>query len=218
MDVILLTGAQGVGKTTLANYLVEQHGYVELTFAGPLRIAATQAWNTIASVGNSGLPHISVDDTIDPAKKDTPLGSHVLDGRPLTPRTLVQWFGTELMRQHVGENVWVYALLDAIERHVQAGKTRFVISDCRFSNEYEHVKRHLIRNYKVRRIRCIRILRGDTSVVELDALRSSAGVGHISNRGWMDLPADIEILNPMKKDGLQTWLNSVARRLEIVGR
>lgn len=37
MNVIGLTGLAGSGKTTVANYLVEKHGYTRLSFDGPLK-------------------------------------------------------------------------------------------------------------------------------------------------------------------------------------
>lgn len=37
MNVIGLTGLAGSGKSTVANYLVREHGYTRLSFAGPVR-------------------------------------------------------------------------------------------------------------------------------------------------------------------------------------
>lgn len=37
MNVIGLTGLPGSGKSTVANYLVREHGYTQLSFAGPLK-------------------------------------------------------------------------------------------------------------------------------------------------------------------------------------
>ena len=37
MNVVGLTGYAGSGKSTVANYLVEGHGYTRLSFAGPLK-------------------------------------------------------------------------------------------------------------------------------------------------------------------------------------
>lgn len=55
----------------------------------------------------------------------------------ITPRELMQLWGTEFRRQHFGEGYWGDKLQAIIEQHPQKD---FVIDDTRFKNEYQRLK------------------------------------------------------------------------------
>lgn len=128
VDVILISGKQGSGKTTLSNalmkYIHEARAYPnwrveQMTFAEPLY----QMHNFCRGI-------------LQDAGVDTK--HQVKDGN------LLQLLGTEWGRNTIDENVWVKTcqgrMKKIIDRHSQGhSPTRliFVISDCRFRNELE---------------------------------------------------------------------------------
>jgi len=212
MHVILLLGAEGVGKSTVAQHMVEHEGYTELTFAGPLRHAATKTWNDIASMLQ--LPTVTISDTLDRTKKEQPLAWHdshpyILAGRPLTPRWLIQWFGTEVIRNQLDENVWVNAVVKQMKTYACNGRTKFILSDYRFANEGEGVFQYLHTVSDASwTIACL--VHDDDETDR--ALRTRAC--HESQRGWITLPADLTIRNPFVDDQKTQWLYDVAQQIK----
>lgn len=54
----------------------------------------------------------------------------------------LQRYGTEAGREIHGENCWVNALLRKMMKEFNSGVTQFRITDVRFPNEYEAIKKH----------------------------------------------------------------------------
>ena len=123
--IIGLSGYARSGKDTVANYLIENHGFTRLAFADPMR-EALYALNP--SLGTSRL---SLQEVIDEHSwdgyKDTLFGEEI--------RVLLQRMGTEVGREMFGEHFWVdYLLNKALDI-----KGDVVISDVRFLNEAEAI-------------------------------------------------------------------------------
>lgn len=113
--VIAFLARAGSGKSTAADYLIEHHGAVRVSFAGPLKELAR------------GLMDFN-DEQLFGSLKET------VDGRyGMTPRAFMQRLGNNA-RQCIGETVWVDAALNAIKK--QEGRL-VVIDDCRYPNEAE---------------------------------------------------------------------------------
>lgn len=126
IKIVLVSGKQGSGKTTTCDQLAkewhERFGYdVEhLTFASTI-YAMHDSIRAILTKNGINIP--------DEVKvKDGPL---------------LQWLGTEWGRSTIGENVWVDCLKgqinNLIDLHVKRGdrKLLFLVSDCRFPNEFD---------------------------------------------------------------------------------
>lgn len=199
--VVLLMGADGVGKSTVAQHLVKGYGFVELSFAAALRKSAIAVWNGIASM-TSELPSMSMEDTQDRASKESPLGNLMLAGRPLSPRVLLQWFGTDIMRNMVSEDIWVHAALAKLRSEIDKGATRVVFSDCRFSNELEGVKRMVAEYDSPSTLYSVRLVHGKRLSATDDKTK------HVSARSWETLPADVDIVNPMDRECMSAWLTT----------
>lgn len=115
--VIGLTGRARSGKDTVAEYLVADHGFKQVAFAGLLKEAAGLLFGLSYDQLHGGLKEV-----VDPYW-----------GR--SPREILQLMGTESFRCVFGDDFWVKAL----ERRVgQAEKV--VVSDVRFDNEAEWVR------------------------------------------------------------------------------
>ena len=99
----------------------------------------------------------------------------------MTVRELLQKLGTEAIRNNLHENAWVNALM------VDYRTTdNWIITDCRFPNEYEYVKKY---GGKV-----IRINRPDVSAVNAHpsetAIDNYDFDGYILNDGSLELLED----------------------------
>jgi cytidylate kinase len=227
ISIILLTGREGVGKSTVAEYLYSHHDYEELSFAGTLRTAATTMWNDIVNMFEYSeviayAPTVTVDDTQDQRTKNNPihlpiveLGSAthltMADGRTFTPRVLLQWFGTDIMRNLVADDIWVHSTLSQLRKRISEDQTRFVISDCRFENELAAVRSFANSIEGGAVCKLVRLLPGDVSPAELEEQKTNALAGHPSARGWVTLPADIEVYNPrVQKD---VWLPNAVKQI-----
>ncbi len=130
--IIGLTGKSGAGKDEVAKRLVLKHGFSRLAFADPLKIAARH----IFGLSDAQLWGAEKD------KIDPYWG--------MTPGQLMQRLGTECLRNGfapvpgIGEDVWIKALF----RKVEPGRD-YVITDVRFPNEADEIKRWGGKIYRV---------------------------------------------------------------------
>ena len=60
----------------------------------------------------------------------------------ITPRYLLQYLGTDVLRNSINEDIHVNALLNDIKSSQNANILAFVITDLRFRNELEAIKKH----------------------------------------------------------------------------
>ena len=126
--IVGITGRKHCGKSTLARHIVQRYQAVELTFAGPLKLACQAIFGL-----TDEQVHGSLKETIDPYW-----------GR--TPRHIMQRLGTDVMRTHSAtivdiphsDEIWLRCMERKI-REVRAPVA--VISDVRFDNEAALVRR-----------------------------------------------------------------------------
>ncbi len=128
--IIGICGLQGAGKDTLADILCERHGYVRLSFAGVLKdvCAVLFGWDRTMLEGRTEIARAereAVDEW----------WSRRLGIPGFTPRLALQLIGTDVMRQHFHDEIWVAAL----ERRLMLNP-RVVITDCRFPNEMAMIR------------------------------------------------------------------------------
>lgn len=129
--VIGICGLIGHGKDTAAGFLIE-NGYQRISFAGVLKDACANifGWDRILLEGNT--PESRVwRETVDnwwAARLDMP---------DFSPRIALQRVGTDVFRQHFHPDIWVAAC----ERQIEMTDKNVVISDCRFFNELDVIKR-----------------------------------------------------------------------------
>lgn len=129
MRIIGLTGYAGVGKDTVADYLVTHYGYVKYSFAKPLK-------DMLKVLG------------VDCDNRDTKELPHPTFG--VSPRVMAQTLGTEWMRNCIDEDGWLLlakAYVEAVRNGNQYADEQtaipgVVFSDVRFMNEAGYVRSH----------------------------------------------------------------------------
>jgi hypothetical protein len=127
-DLLAFTGRKGAGKSTATAHCVE-NGYFELAFAEPLK----QLVITLFGIDPKWV--------YDPEFKEVKI-----PGLEVSGRELCQAIGTECFRDALpralpqlrlrGGSIWIHALLADLDRRRERGDSRFVVSDCRFEDEY----------------------------------------------------------------------------------
>jgi hypothetical protein len=130
--IIGITGFIGSGKDTAANYLVAKHGFRRDSFAGTLKDAVSQIFGWDRELLEGLTPEAREwREQIDPwwAKR--------LDMPRLTPRYMLQLWGTEVCRQGFHDDIWIASMENRLRKTVDD----IVISDVRFPNEIAAIRR-----------------------------------------------------------------------------
>jgi hypothetical protein len=124
--IIGLSGYARSGKDTIADYLVENHGFVKLSFATPMRESLYRLNPEITDV--SGLVY-SFKQAVDL------FGWEGMKEFFPNYRNLMQRMGTEVGREMFGEDFWVQQALKQV-----TPETNVVFSDVRYQNEANAVQ------------------------------------------------------------------------------
>jgi hypothetical protein len=136
MNVVGITGLAGSGKSTVANYLVEAHGYTRLSFAGPLK-KMLRTLNPIMGLNplaHSAATRVMPLDKVFSAYCEDELSVKDSEYGP-EYRRLLQVLGTDCIRA-VDPSFWVKAAVAQMTD--EDGK--YVFDDVRFPNEAEVIK------------------------------------------------------------------------------
>lgn len=137
VTVLGLSGWARSGKDTIADNLVENHGYIKVSFAAPMKEAMYRLNPriTVNEMTNTAL-RVAVD----------VYGWEGLKERSPDIRGLLQRFGTEVGREMFGEDFWVDYALSNIPDGSKA-----VISDVRYPNEANAIRALGGKVYRVER-------------------------------------------------------------------
>lgn len=127
-----ISGYIGSGKDTVADYLITFKGFKRMSYAGPLKDAVSSifGWDRDLLEGSTKYSR-EWRDTVDPWWAER------LDIKHLTPRWVLQQWGTEVGRRAFHDDIWIAS----IENRLRNIKDNVVISDCRFPNELKSIKR-----------------------------------------------------------------------------
>ena len=128
--LIGLVGLIGSGKDTVAERLVTHHGYKRDSFAKSLKDAVSSMFNWDREMLEGNTP-----ESRKWREQPDKFWSEKM-GKEITPRWVLQYFGTEVMRQGMYDAIWV----DSVIGRYKGEKT--VISDTRFQNEIKNIKAH----------------------------------------------------------------------------
>ena len=129
--IIGVCGFIGSGKDTIADYLVNFHGYRRESFANSLKDAVSMVfgWDRTMLEGRTKQAR--------EWREQVDLWwAERLNMPHLTPRWVLQHWGTEVCRNGFHDDMWIASL----ENKLRNSKDDIVISDCRFPNEIKSIK------------------------------------------------------------------------------
>lgn len=191
--IVGVVGFIGSGKNTVGEMLVNEYGFTTRSFAAALKdaVASIFCWPRYLLEGDTEESRV-FRETIDPwwAEK--------LGVPTLTPRYVLQYIGTDVFRTHFHHDIWVFSLLRKIE--IESGGKNVIITDVRFMNEINMVRRE--------EGRIIRVKRGDEPEWFEIAKKANAGDTecrlimeekysniHASEWGWVGCEIDHHVEN-----------------------
>jgi hypothetical protein len=136
--IIGICGLIGSGKDTVADYLVNVHGFRRESFAGTLKdaVAAVFDWDRTLLEGRTRASR-------EWREQRDEWWSRRL-GQDITPRWVLQYWGTEVMRRGFHDDIWIAS----IENKIRNSSDNVVLSDCRFPNEIASIRNaggHIVR-------------------------------------------------------------------------
>lgn len=135
MPLLCVAGTKGAGKDTLCDYLVERHGFQKFAFADALKRVSLAL---IHATWPSTLGHLTLETMYDREAKEKVYPEISFGSKPFSIRWFLQYLGTDIMRTHLDDNLWVSTLCSQLETLLKANpKARICISDCRFENEVQ---------------------------------------------------------------------------------
>ena len=176
--IIGVVGFIGSGKGTVGDILEREHGYKKFAFADALKdaVAGIFLWPRGLLEGDTNASRAF-------RERVDVWWSHKL-GYEVTPRLILQKFGTEACRHGIADNIWIAAL----EKRIH-GYEDVVITDCRFPNEIDFIR-------SAGGI-LIRVKRGD------DPSPEEISKMHISETAWNNYDPNFVIHNEGTKDNLK---------------
>jgi hypothetical protein len=129
--IIGVCGFIGSGKDTVADYLVNFHEFRRESFANTLKdaVSAVFGWDRTLLEGRTR-------EAREWREQVDPWWASRLDMPDLTPRLMLQLWGTEVCRRGFHDDIWIASL----ENKLRSSKDDVVISDCRFPNEIKSIK------------------------------------------------------------------------------
>lgn len=128
--VIGFAGLIGSGKDTAADYLVNFKQYRRDSFAGTLKdaVAAVFGWDRVLLEGKTTEARLW--------REEVDQWWSARLGRIITPRFVLQYWGTEVCRHGFHDDIWIASL----ENKIRKTTDNIVISDVRFANEIAAIK------------------------------------------------------------------------------
>jgi len=196
--IIGICGLIGAGKDTAADYLVNWHEFRRDSFAATLKDAVAGVFNWDREL---------LEGRTKSARGWREQPDHWWADRlgisNLTPRWVLQHWGTDVFRDHFHQDIWIASL----ENKLRKTEDNVVISDCRFSNEVESIRRA--------GGRVIRIVRGpDPKWFELakrtpELMSSVFPAVHASEYSWAPTEFDFIIENNGTIDELYAELKNL---------
>lgn len=129
--ILGICGLIGCGKGTVADILVEQYDYKKISFADKLKdgVSTVFGWDRQMLEGDTKESREWRESTDEFWTKEA--------GKEITPRLVLQLFGTDCMRNGFFDGIWVSLVKQEIQQNPQ---NNYVIPDVRFGNEAGMIK------------------------------------------------------------------------------
>jgi hypothetical protein len=130
--IIGICGLISSGKGTVADILIEDRSFSKISFADSLKdaVSAVFGWPRHLLEGDTNESRVW-------REQVDPWWSHRLGIADLTPRWVLQQWGTEVCRDGFHNDIWIAS----VERKLMMESGSFVIPDVRFPNEIAMIRR-----------------------------------------------------------------------------
>lgn len=130
--IVGVCGFIGAGKDTVADYLCNFHQFKRESFANSLKDAVSKVfgWDRELLEGRTKSAR-------EWRERIDPWWAERLNMPDLTPRWVLQYWGTEVCRTGFHNDIWISSL----ENKLRNSQDDIVISDCRFPNEISSIKK-----------------------------------------------------------------------------
>lgn len=130
--LIGLCGLIGSGKNTVAEHLMEQHYYISVSFAETLKDAAACIFGWDRDMLEGATPEARAARELKDEWWSERLGFDV------SPRYMLQYMGTEVMRNNLHPDIWTLSAEKLIKENPWE---QYVFTDVRFPNEAAMIRR-----------------------------------------------------------------------------
>lgn len=129
--IIGVCGFIGSGKDTIADYLTDVHGFRRESFAHSIKdtVASAFGWDRTMLEGRTTQARAW-------REQVDPWWAERLGMPHLTPRWVLQHWGTEVCRTAFHDEIWIASL----ENRLRNSTDDIVISDCRFPSEIKSIQ------------------------------------------------------------------------------
>jgi len=202
--IVGVVGFIGSGKDTIADYLVNHYDFVRESFASNLKdsVSAIFGWDRQLLEGLTEEARIWREEV-------DPWWASRLNMPNLTPRWVLQRWGTEVCRQNFHDDIWIASL----EHRLKNSQNNVVISDCRFPNELKSIKN----NGGI----LIRVCRGENPEWYNFALENKELMDtvypdvHTSEWAWIGTNFDYVVENNGSKQDLFSQIDSIIKNPEL---
>jgi len=182
MLIVNIVGKKSSGKSTAAKFLVENFGFVRLSFARHLKETVKLLFGFSEEQVNGNL-------------------KEVIDDRyGICPREALQFMG-DVMRENacdrfpgykekIGRYFWVNCLIADIEKARNEKAIGITVDDCRYAVEYQAIKKYAEQNKESVQAKTIRIIGNQDIIKQLTSLET-----HSSETELDTIPFDVKIDN-----------------------
>jgi hypothetical protein len=128
--IVGMVGLIGAGKDTAADFLVNSHGFRRDSFANTLKdaVANVFGWDRTLLEGRTK-------EAREWREQVDPWWATRLGMPNLTPRWVLQYWGTDVLRNGFHDDIWIASL----ENKMRKTADNIVISDVRFPNEIKAI-------------------------------------------------------------------------------
>ena len=211
--IIGVCGFIGSGKDTVADYLVNFHEFRRESFANTLKdaVAAVFGWDRTMLEGRTKTAR-------EWREQVDPWWAERLNMPNLTPRWVLQYWGTEVCRRGFHDDTWIASL----ENKLRNSSDNIVISDCRFPNEIASIRRAGGRIVWIKRgalpewyDAAVNVNRGPDGNMMWSSSKTkleSTGI-HASETAWVGTQFDAELDNNGSIDDLYLAIKNLVSNL-----
>ena len=211
--IIGFVGFIGSGKDTAADYLVNFHEFRRDSFANTLKdaVSAVFGWDRVLLEGRTK-------EAREWREQVDPWWAERLGKSDLTPRWVLQYWGTEVCRHGFHDDIWIASL----ENRIRRTSDNIVISDVRFPNEIKAIHNAGGQVVRIRRgpepdwyDHALNFNAGDHRIgwaigrAQLEKLKI-----HASETAWVGGDIDVTVYNDGTIDELFSQLNTLLKNPE----